>query len=75
MFFKQCFCRNTDMPMLVCIPAFNEEHIIDKVIKNCQKYADKVVVCDDGSDDNDDDDDDNDDLDPFKYHFSVKITF
>ena len=51
MFFKQCFCRNTDMPILVCIPAFNEEHIIDKVIKNCQKYADKVVVCDDGSDD------------------------
>ena len=51
MFFKQCFCRNTDMPILVCIPAFNEERVIDKVIKNCQKYADKVVVCDDGSDD------------------------
>ena len=51
MFFKQRFCRNTDMPILVCIPAFNEEHVIDKVIKNCQKYADQVVVCDDGSDD------------------------
>ena len=37
------------MSTLVCIPAFNEEHIIDKVIKNCLKYADQVVVCDDGS--------------------------
>ena len=40
------------MPTLVCIPAFNEEHVIDKVIKNCLKYADQVVVCDDGSVDN-----------------------
>ncbi len=37
------------MSTLVCIPAFNEEHIIGKVIKNCLKYADQVVVCDDGS--------------------------
>ncbi len=52
MFFKLCFCIDTDMPTLVCIPAFNEEHVIDKVIKNCLKYADQVVVCDDGSVDN-----------------------
>ena len=49
MFFKLCFCTNTDMSILVCIPAFNEEHFIGKLIKNCLKYADQVVVCDDGS--------------------------
>ena len=52
MFFKLCFCTNTDMSTLVCIPAFNEEHFIGKVFKNCLKYADQVVVCDDGSVDN-----------------------
>ena len=52
MFFKLCFCTNTDMSILVCIPAFNEEHFIGKLIKNCLKYADQVVVCDDGSVDN-----------------------
>ena len=52
MFFKLCFCTNTDMSTLVCIPAFNEEHFIGKVVKNCLKYADQVVVCDDGSVDN-----------------------
>ena len=52
MFFKLCFCTNTDMSTLVCIPAFNEEHFIGKLIKNCLKYADQVVVCDDGSVDN-----------------------
>jgi glycosyltransferase involved in cell wall biosynthesis len=40
------------MSILVCIPAFNEEHFIGKLIKNCLKYADQVVVCDDGSVDN-----------------------
>jgi len=52
MFFKLCLCTNTDMSTLVCIPAFNEEHFIGKVVKNCLKYADQVVVCDDGSVDN-----------------------
>ena len=52
MFFKLCFCTNTYMSTLVCIPAFNEEHFIGKVVKNCLKYADQVVVCDDGSVDN-----------------------
>ena len=36
----------------MCIPAFNEGKVIDKVIKNCLKFSDSVVVCDDGSVDN-----------------------
>ena len=40
------------MSILVCIPAFNEGKVIDKVIKKCLKFADSVVVCDDGSMDN-----------------------
>ncbi len=40
------------MSILVCIPAFNEGKVIDKVIKNCLKFSDRVVVCDDGSADN-----------------------
>jgi len=37
--------------VVVGIPAFDEEKTIAKVILLCQKYADKVVVCDDGSSD------------------------
>jgi glycosyltransferase involved in cell wall biosynthesis len=33
------------------IPAFNEEKTIAKVVLEAQKYADKVLVCDDGSTD------------------------
>ena len=40
------------MSILICIPAFNEGKVIDKVIRNCLKFADNVVVCDDGSTDN-----------------------
>jgi len=36
---------------LACIPAYNEESVISKVVKEVQKYVDKVVVCDDGSTD------------------------
>ena len=36
---------------LVCIPAFNEEKNIEKIIKDCKKFVDNVIVCDDGSDD------------------------
>jgi len=36
---------------LVCIPAFNEERTIGDVIKKCNMYVDKVIVCDDGSTD------------------------
>jgi glycosyltransferase involved in cell wall biosynthesis len=37
--------------VVVGIPAFNEENTIAKVIVGAQKYADVVVVCDDGSTD------------------------
>jgi len=37
---------------LVCIPAFNEEKTIGKVVEKCLQYADKVIVCNDGSTDN-----------------------
>ncbi len=34
---------------VVGIPAFNEEKTIARVVLEAQKYADTVVVCDDGS--------------------------
>jgi glycosyltransferase involved in cell wall biosynthesis len=37
--------------IVVGIPAFNEEKTIAKVVLLSQKYADKVVVCDDGGTD------------------------
>ena len=37
------------MSTLVCIPAFNEEKIIGKIVEECLKYSDQVVICDDGS--------------------------
>jgi len=37
--------------VVVGIPAFNEEKTIGKVVLQAQKYADKVVVCDDGGTD------------------------
>jgi glycosyltransferase involved in cell wall biosynthesis len=36
---------------VVCIPAFNEERTIGKVVLLAQKNSDQVVVCDDGSED------------------------
>ncbi|MHB8545760.1 MAG: glycosyltransferase family 2 protein [Nitrosotalea sp.] len=38
--------------LVVCIPAYNEEKSIGTVIKKTSLYADKIVVCDDGSSDN-----------------------
>jgi len=38
--------------VVVGIPAFNEEHTIARIVLEAQKFADKVVVCDDGSTDN-----------------------
>ena len=35
--------------VVVGIPAFNEEKTIARVVLEAQKYADKVLVCDDGS--------------------------
>jgi glycosyltransferase involved in cell wall biosynthesis len=41
-----------DKPFVVVgIPAFNEEHSVARVILESQKFADAVVVCDDGSSD------------------------
>ena len=37
---------------IACIPAYNEETKINDVVKKALPYADKVVVCDDGSSDN-----------------------
>ena len=37
--------------VIACIPAYNEERTIAKVIIKTQKYVDKVIVCDDGSKD------------------------
>jgi len=37
---------------LVCIPAFNEEKTIGAVVEKSLQYADKVIVCNDGSTDN-----------------------
>jgi glycosyltransferase involved in cell wall biosynthesis len=34
------------------IPAYNEESNIKKTIENVEKFVDKVIVCDDGSNDN-----------------------
>jgi len=35
----------------VCIPAFNEENTIADIVKRSLEFADKVIVCDDGSSD------------------------
>jgi glycosyltransferase involved in cell wall biosynthesis len=37
--------------VIVGIPAFNEEHSIARIVLDAQKYADTVIVCDDGSSD------------------------
>jgi len=37
--------------IIACIPAFNEEKTIAKVVIKAQKHADVVLVCDDGSSD------------------------
>ena len=40
------------MNTLVCIPAFNEDGAIGKLVRKTLSYVDSVVVCDDGSSDN-----------------------
>jgi len=37
--------------IIACIPAYNEEKTIARVIVEAQRYVDKVIVCDDGSKD------------------------
>jgi glycosyltransferase involved in cell wall biosynthesis len=36
---------------VACIPAYNEERTIAKVVVGCQRNVDRVIVCDDGSND------------------------
>ena len=43
---------NTKPFVVVGIPAFNEEQTIANVVLEAYKFADKVIVCDDGSIDN-----------------------
>ena len=38
--------------VLVCIPAYNAESTISEAVKRCQKFADLVLVINDGSSDN-----------------------
>ncbi len=37
---------------LACIPAYNEESHIEKLVQSAKKHVDSVIVCDDGSTDN-----------------------
>jgi glycosyltransferase involved in cell wall biosynthesis len=37
--------------IVACIPAYNEERTISKMVLQTRKYVDKVLVCDDGSSD------------------------
>ena len=39
------------MKVTIGIPAYNEEKNIASVISKLKKYADEIIVCDDGSDD------------------------
>lgn len=42
--------ENARMPFTVaCIPAFNEERSIARVVVQTSKYVDMIIVCDDGS--------------------------
>lgn len=36
---------------VACVPAFNEERTIARVVLQAQRHVDRVVVCDDGSKD------------------------
>ena len=41
-----------DKPFIVaCIPAYNEERSIARVVLGARRYVDRVIVCDDGSTD------------------------
>jgi len=37
--------------VVACVPAFNEEGTIARVVLMAERYVDRVVVCDDGSHD------------------------
>ena len=48
---KRMPARDKKPYVVACIPAYNEEKTIAKVILKARKYVDKVIVCDDGSTD------------------------
>src|SRR5713101_4879362 len=45
---SQSYRRST---IVACIPAYNEENHIARVVLQTLKFVDKVIVCNDGSDD------------------------
>ena len=42
---------NKNLTVLVCVPAFNEAKTISDIVRRCKKYADEIIVYDDGSTD------------------------
>ena len=48
----ELFMLKIIMSQIVCIPAFDEEKNIERLVIESLKYVDKVLVCDDGSSDN-----------------------
>lgn len=44
--------KNDKIEVLVCIPTYNAESTIGQVVSKCKKYADVVLVINDGSSDN-----------------------
>jgi len=44
--------ENVEKTLVVaCIPAFNEERTIARVVLQARRHVDRVLVCDDGSED------------------------
>ncbi|MCJ7574183.1 glycosyltransferase [Candidatus Bathyarchaeota archaeon] len=41
--------RIVDPFVVACVPAFNEEASIARVVLMAERYVDRVVICDDGS--------------------------
>ena len=40
------------MLRIACIPVYDEERVINDIVKRSLQFVDQVVVCDDGSTDN-----------------------
>ncbi len=47
-----CPMKRTEKPLVVaCLPAFNEERSIGRIVLQAERHVDRVLVCDDGSQD------------------------